>query len=38
LSALPTPTGGFDLTVEEGPAAAKAFAAARAAVLTPAGS
>jgi hypothetical protein len=33
LSALPTPTGGFDVEVEEGPEAARAFAAERAAVL-----
>jgi len=33
LSAEPTPTGGFDVTIEEGPEAAKAFAAERAAVL-----
>lgn len=39
LSALPTPTGGFDVTVEEGADAAKVFAAGRAAVLlAPAGS
>lgn len=33
LAAAPTPTGGFDLVVDDGPAAAKAFAAERAAVL-----
>lgn len=33
LSAEPTPTGGFDVTLEDGAASAKAFAAARAAVL-----
>lgn len=33
LAAAPTPTGGFDLEVEDGPAAAKAYAAERAAVL-----
>lgn len=33
LSAGPTPTGGFDVTIAEGPEAAKAFAAERAAVL-----
>jgi len=33
LAAEPAPTGGFDLTVDDGPAAAKAFAAERAAVL-----
>lgn len=33
LSAAPTPTGGFDVLVEDGAEAAKAFAAERAAVL-----
>lgn len=33
LAASPTPTGGFDLTVDDGPEAAKAYAAERAAVL-----
>ena len=33
LEALPTPTGGFDVSVDEGPEAAKAYVAARAAVL-----
>lgn len=33
IAAAPTPTGGFDLTVDDGPAAAKAYAAERAAVL-----
>lgn len=33
LSAEPAPTGGFDVTIEEGPEAAQAFAAERAAVL-----
>lgn len=33
LAAAPTPTGGFDLVVDDGPAAAKDFAAERAAVL-----
>ena len=33
LSALPTPTGGFDVEVEEGAEAARDFAAERAAVL-----
>ncbi len=35
LAAAPTPTGGFDLIVEDGPAAAKAYAAERASVLQP---
>ena len=35
LSAAPTPTGGFDVAVEDGEAASKAWAAARAAALTP---
>lgn len=33
LAAEPTPTGGFDVTIEEGAEAARAFAAERAAVL-----
>lgn len=33
IAAEPTPTGGFDLALDDGPAAAKAFAAERAAVL-----
>jgi hypothetical protein len=33
LEAMPTPTGGFDVTMADGPEAAKAYAAARAAVL-----
>lgn len=33
LAAEPTPTGGFDVTIAEGPDAARAFAAERAAVL-----
>lgn len=33
LAAAPAPTGGFDVTIEEGPEAAQAFAAERAAVL-----
>lgn len=33
LEAAPTPTGGFDVTLEEGPDAAQAYAAERAAVL-----
>jgi hypothetical protein len=33
LEASPTPTGGFDVAMDEGPAAAKAYAAERAAIL-----
>jgi len=33
LAASPAPTGGFDVAVEDGPRAAKAYAAARAALL-----
>lgn len=33
LAATPTPTGGFDVVVEDGPEAVKAFAAERAALL-----
>jgi hypothetical protein len=33
LTAEPTPTGGFDVALDEGPEAAKAYAAERAAVL-----
>ena len=33
LTAAPTPTGGFDLAVDDGPAAGKAYAAERAAIL-----
>ncbi|MDE2140796.1 MAG: hypothetical protein KGL74_03735 [Elusimicrobia bacterium] len=33
ITAAPTPTGGFDVAVEDGPNAARAYAAARAAVL-----
>lgn len=35
LTAEPTPTGGFDVVLEDGPEAAKAFAAARAPLLKP---
>ena len=34
LTAAPAPTGGFDVAVEDGPAAALAYTAARAAVLS----
>jgi len=34
LEAAPTPTGGFDVTLDEGPEAARAYAAARAALLS----
>ena len=33
LTASPTPTGGFDVTLDEGPEAAQAYATERAAVL-----
>ena len=35
LEAMPTPTGGFDVTLADGPTAAKAYSVARATILAP---